>query len=91
VRGFLAGYPMVDFRVRLLDGQYHDVDSSEMAFKIAASLAFQDGVPKAGPTILEPICKVEIHAPTEYMGDLMGDLTSRRGRSKGWTPRKRPR
>jgi elongation factor G len=82
-RGFLAGFPMVDFRVELYDGQYHDVDSSEMAFKIAGSLAYKDAMEKAKPTILEPIMKVAIRAPQEYMGDLMGDLTSRRGRPAG--------
>jgi elongation factor G len=83
VQGYLAGFPVVDFRVRLQDGQYHTVDSSEMAFKIAASLAFKEGMEKAGPTILEPIMHVEVYAPNEYMGDLMGDLTSRRGRMEG--------
>jgi elongation factor G len=82
-QGYLAGYPVVDFRVRLQDGQYHSVDSSEMAFKIAASLAFKEGMEKAGPTILEPVMHVEVYAPAEYMGDLMGDLTSRRGRMEG--------
>ena len=82
-KGFLAGYPVVDFRVRLLDGQYHDVDSSEMAFKIAGSLAFQQGMEQARPTLLEPIMRVDISAPTEYVGDLMGDLNSRRGRMEG--------
>jgi elongation factor G len=82
-RGFLAGYPVVDFRVRLIDGQYHDVDSSEMAFKIAGSLAFQQGMEQARPTLLEPIMKVDISAQTEYVGDLMGDLNSRRGRMEG--------
>ena len=82
-RGYLAGYPVVDFRVRLLDGQYHDVDSSEMAFKIAGSLAFQAGMEQAKPTLLEPIMRVDISAPTEYVGDLMGDLNSRRGRMEG--------
>ena len=82
-RGYLAGYPVVDFRVRLIDGQYHDVDSSEMAFKIAGSLAFQQGMEQAKPTLLEPIMKVDISAPTEYVGDLMGDLNSRRGRMEG--------
>ena len=82
-RGYLAGYPMVDFRVELYDGQYHDVDSSEMAFKIAGSLAYKDAMEKARPTILEPIMKVGVRAPQEYMGDLMGDLTSRRGRPSG--------
>jgi len=82
-KGFLAGYPVVDFRVRLTDGQYHDVDSSEMAFKIAGSLAFQEGMEKARPTLLEPIMHVDITAPSEYVGDLMGDLNSRRGRVEG--------
>ncbi|HEY2830709.1 MAG TPA: elongation factor G [Thermoanaerobaculia bacterium] len=83
VKGYLAGYPVVDFRVRLTDGQYHDVDSSEMAFKIAGSLAFQDAMEKARPTLLEPIMHVDISAPSEYVGDLMGDLNSRRGRVEG--------
>ena len=82
-KGYLAGYPVVDFRVSLLDGQYHDVDSSELAFKIAGSLAFQQGMEQAKPTLLEPIMKVDISAPTEYVGDLMGDLNSRRGRMEG--------
>ncbi|MBL8112599.1 MAG: elongation factor G [Acidobacteria bacterium] len=82
-RGYLAGYPMVDFEVEVYDGQYHDVDSSEMAFKIAGSLAFKDAMERARPIILEPIMKVDIRAPQEYMGDLMGDLTSRRGRPSG--------
>ena len=82
-KGFLAGYPVVDFRVRLKDGQYHDVDSSEMAFKIAGSMAFQQGMEAARPTILEPIMHVDISAPSEYVGDLMGDLNSRRGRVEG--------
>ena len=81
--GYLAGFPVVDFRVRLLDGQYHDVDSSEMAFKIAGHLAFKDGMEKARPTILEPIMKIEVYAPGEYMGSLTGDLTSRRGKMEG--------
>ncbi len=82
-RGYLAGFPMVDFRVEVYDGQYHDVDSSEMAFKIAGSLAYKDAMERARPTILEPIMKIAIQAPQEYMGDLMGDLTSRRGRPAG--------
>ncbi len=82
-RGYLAGYPMVDFKVRLLDGQYHDVDSSELAFKIAGSLAFKDAMQKAKPTILEPIMKVEITTSDEYTGDIMGDLSHRRGRPQG--------
>ncbi|HEX9163256.1 MAG TPA: elongation factor G, partial [Thermoanaerobaculia bacterium] len=83
MKGFLAGFPVVDFRVRLKDGQYHDVDSSEMAFKIAGSLAFQQGMEAARPTLLEPIMHVDISAPAEYVGDLMGDLNSRRGRVEG--------
>jgi elongation factor G len=82
-KGYLAGYPVVDFRVRLKDGQYHDVDSSEMAFKIAGSMAFQEAMEKCRATILEPIMHVDISAPSEYVGDLMGDLNSRRGRVEG--------
>src|SRR5882724_9151716 len=82
-RGYLAGYPVVDFKVRLLDGQFHDVDSSEMAFKIAGSLAFKDAMAKASPTLLEPIMKVEITTTEEFMGDIMGDLSQRRGRPQG--------
>ena len=77
--GVLAGYPIEDVRVTLFDGSYHDVDSSEMAFKIAGSMAFRDGALKADPVILEPIMKVEIVTPEEYMGDVMGDLNRRRG------------
>ncbi|HEX2253606.1 MAG TPA: elongation factor G [Thermoanaerobaculia bacterium] len=82
-RGYLAGFPVVDFRVRLKDGQYHDVDSSEMAFKIAGSLAFKDAMAKAGATILEPMMQVEITASDEFTGDLIGDLSQRRGRPQG--------
>ena len=82
-RGYLAGYPVVDFKVRLLDGQFHDVDSSEMAFKIAGSLAFKEAMANAKPTILEPIMKVEITTSEEFMGDIMGDLSQRRGRPHG--------
>ncbi|MHB0971456.1 MAG: elongation factor G [Thermoanaerobaculia bacterium] len=81
--GYLAGYPVVDFRVRLMDGQFHAVDSSEMAFKIAGSLAFKDAMERAKPTLLEPVMHVEVYAPSEYVGDLMGDLTSRRGKVEG--------
>lgn len=81
--GVLAGYPMVDVRVTLYDGSYHDVDSSEMAFKIAGSMGFKEAAGKAGPTLLEPVMKVEVVVPEEYMGDVMGDLQSRRGRIEG--------
>ena len=83
LKGFLAGYPMVDFRVRLLDGQYHDVDSSEMAFKIAGSLAFKIAMEKAAPVIMEPMMEVEVVTTEDYMGDIMGDLSQRRGRPQG--------
>jgi len=86
-RGFVAGFPMVDFQVELFDGQYHDVDSSEMSFKIAGSLAFKDAVAKCRPTLLEPIMKVEIAVPEEHAGAVMGDLSSRRGRPQGMEPR----
>ena len=82
-RGFLAGYPMVDFRVTLYDGQYHDVDSSELAFKLAGALAYKEAMAAAKPTLLEPVMNVEITAPNEYVGDLMGDLSSRRGHVQG--------
>jgi elongation factor G len=79
-RGVLAGYPIDDVRVELYDGSYHEVDSSEMAFKIAGSMAFQDAAKKAKPVLLEPIMRVEVVVPKEYLGDVMGDLASRRGR-----------
>jgi elongation factor G len=82
-KGFLAGYPVVDFRVILYDGSYHDVDSSEIAFKIAGSLAFKKAMEVANPVLLEPIMNVEVYAPDLYAGDLMGDLNSRRGRVQG--------
>jgi len=82
-KGFLAGYPMVDFRVTVYDGSYHDVDSSELAFKLAARKAFKAAMEHAKPSLLEPIMNVEIQAPVEYAGDLMGDLNSRRGRIAG--------
>ncbi|MDH5760977.1 MAG: elongation factor G [Gemmatimonadota bacterium] len=85
--GVLAGYPIIDVRVELIDGSYHDVDSSEMAFKIAGSMALKEGVRKASPAILEPIMDVEVVTPAEYMGDLIGDLSSRRGRVGGMTER----
>lgn len=86
-RGFLAGYPVVDFKVTLYDGSYHDVDSSEMAFKIAGSLAFKKAMEVARPVLLEPIMKVEIFVPEENAGDIMGDLNSRRGRVQGMESR----
>ncbi len=82
-KGYIAGCPVIDFRVTLLDGKYHNVDSSEMAFKIAGSIAFQDAMKQARPTLLEPVMHVEIEAPEEYMGDIMGDLSSRRGKPQG--------
>ncbi|KYH33695.1 elongation factor G [Neomoorella mulderi] len=85
--GVLAGYPVVDVRVSLVDGSYHEVDSSEMAFKIAGSLAFKDAAKKAQPVLLEPVMKVEVVVPEEYMGDVIGDLNSRRGRVEGMEPR----
>ena len=85
--GVLAGYPMVDIKAKLVDGSYHEVDSSEMAFKIAGSMAFKDGAKKASPVLLEPIMKVEITTPEEYMGDIMGDFNSRRGRIEGMEAR----
>jgi elongation factor G len=78
--GVLAGYPMVDIKVSLTDGSYHEVDSSEMAFKIAASMGFKEGVRKAKPVLLEPVMDVEVVCPEEYMGAVVGDLNSRRGR-----------
>jgi elongation factor G len=81
--GFLAGYPMVDFKVTVYDGSYHDVDSSELAFKLAARKAFKAAMLQAKPALIEPIMNVEIQAPVEYAGDLMGDLNSRRGRIAG--------
>ncbi len=87
-RGVLAGYPMVDFKVQLIDGKEHNVDSSEMAFKIAGSIAFKEALPRARPVLLEPIMKLEINVPDDSMGDVMGDLNSRRGRVQGMDPRK---
>jgi elongation factor G len=86
--GVLAGYPMEDIKVKLFDGSYHDVDSSEMAFKIAGSMGFKEGARRASPVILEPIMEVEVVTPEEYMGDVMGDLNSRRGKIEGMMPRK---
>jgi elongation factor G len=87
VRGYLTTYPVVDFRVTVIDGSYHDVDSNELSFKMAGRLAFKDGMSRARPTILEPIMTVEVHTPSDFAGDLMGDLNSRRGRIAGMDTR----
>ncbi|MCE1663012.1 elongation factor G, partial [Enterobacter hormaechei] len=81
--GVLAGYPIVDVKVALFDGSYHEVDSSEMAFKIAGSMGFKEGFMKAKPALLEPIMKVEVETPEDYMGDVIGDLNRRRGMIDG--------
>ena len=85
--GVKAGYPMVDVRVTLTDGKYHDVDSSEIAFKVAGSLAFQEAAERAKPVLLEPIFAVEVVTPEEFLGDVIGDLNRRRGRVDGMEPR----
>lgn len=85
--GTVAGYPTINFKVKLYDGSYHDVDSSEMAFKIAASMAFKNAMAKADPVLLEPMMRVEVTVPEEYMGDVIGDINSRRGRIEGMDPR----
>jgi elongation factor G len=85
--GILAGYPVIDFKIRLIDGSYHEVDSSEMAFKIAGSMAFKNAMQKADPVILEPMMKVEVTVPEDYMGDVMGDISSRRGKIEGMEAR----
>ena len=87
MRGYLAGYPMVDFKATVYDGSYHAVDSNELSFKMAGSLAFKDAMTRARPTILEPVMQVEVHAPSDFAGDLMGDLSSRRGRIAGMDSR----
>lgn len=86
--GVLAGYPVVDVKVKLFDGSYHEVDSDEMSFRVAGSIAFKEAVKKAKPIILEPIMSVEVITPEEYLGDVMGDLNSRRGKIEGFTSRK---
>lgn len=85
--GVLGGYECVDFKVTLLDGSYHEVDSSEMAYKIAGSMAFKEGARKADPVLLEPVMKVEVVMPEEYMGDIIGNINSRRGRVEGMESR----
>jgi elongation factor G len=87
MRGYLAGYPMVDFRATVFDGSFHAVDSNELSFKMAGSLAFKDAMTRARPTILEPIMQVEVYAPSDFAGDLMGDLNGRRGRIAGMDTR----
>jgi elongation factor G len=85
--GVLAGYPVVDIKVELIDGSYHEVDSSEMAFKIAGSMAIKEGLRKAGAVILEPMMAVEVVTPEEFMGDVIGDLNRRRGHIDSMEPR----
>ncbi len=85
--GVLAGYPVEDVKVTLTDGAYHDVDSSELAFKIAGSMVFKEAARKADPALLEPVMAVEVVTPEDYLGDVMGDLNSRRGRVEGLEPR----
>jgi elongation factor G len=87
VNGVVAGYPLEDVRVELVFGSYHDVDSSEMAFKIAGSMAIQQACKKASPKLMEPIMKVEVTVPEEYLGDVMGDINSRRGKIGGMNQR----
>jgi elongation factor G len=81
--GILAGFPVIDFKVSLIDGAYHEVDSSALAFEIASRAALREGIQKAGPKLLEPIMKVEVVSPEEYLGGIIGDLTSRRGQVQG--------
>jgi elongation factor G len=87
LRGYLAGYPVVDFRATVFDGSFHPVDSNELSFKMAGSIAFREGMSKARPTLLEPVMNVEVYSPSEYAGDLMGDLNGRRGRISGMDTR----
>jgi elongation factor G len=85
--GVVAGYPVIDFKATLLDGAFHDVDSSVLAFEIAAKAAFREGMAKASPKLLEPVMKVEVVTPEDYMGDIIGDLNSRRGSIQNMEPR----
>ncbi len=85
--GILAGFPVVDVSVKLVDGSYHDVDSSEMAFKVAGSMAFKEASKRAKPVLLEPVMAVEVVTPEEYMGDVIGNINSRRGQIEGMEPR----
>ena len=86
IKGVLAGYPVTNIKATLYDGSYHDVDSSEMAFKMAANIAFKKGIEQASPILLEPIMKLKIVVPDEYMGDVMGDINKKRGRILGMEP-----
>ena len=81
--GVIAGFPIIDYKVTLIDGKYHDVDSSSLAFEIAGRMAFKDACQKANPKLLEPIMRVEVVTPEEFMGDVIGDLSSRRGQVSG--------
>ena len=85
--GVLAGYPLIDIKATLIDGSYHDVDSNEMAFKVAGSMALKEAVRRGDPVLLEPIMDVEVVTPDDYLGDVMGDLSSRRGKIGGMTQR----
>jgi elongation factor G len=85
--GVLAGYPIVDVKVELIDGSYHEVDSSEMAFKMAGSMAFKEGMQRGGPVLLEPVMRVEVIVPEEFTGDIMGNLSARRANIEGMEPR----
>jgi elongation factor G len=87
LRGYLAGYPVVDFRVTLLDGKFHAVDSNELSFKMAGRIAFRDAMTRCRPTILEPIMNVEVYVPSDFAGDVMGDINGRRGRVAGMEQR----
>ena len=86
--GVVAGFPVVDIKAKIYDGSYHDVDSDELSFKVAGSIAFKEGAKKAKPILLEPIMDVEVVTPEEYLGDVMGDLNSRRGKIEGFSARK---
>jgi elongation factor G len=86
-KGYLAGYPVVDFKVQLVDGSYHTVDSDDISFQLAGRKAFRNAIEKANPVLLEPIMNVEVIAPQEFSGDLMGDLNARRGRIQGMDAR----
>ena len=85
--GVIAGFPVIDYKATLIDGAYHDVDSSVMAFELASKAAFREGMPKGRPALLEPIMKVEVVTPEDYMGDIIGDLNSRRGQVNGMEAR----